>query len=62
MLSQIGKPIDKPLMASIKIIPPNNTDEIPAHIKSEATAIADEELANITKITNLILEGKETLY
>ena len=62
LLSQIGKPIDKPLMASIKIIPPNNTDEIPAHIKSEATAIADEELANITKITNLILEGKETLY
>ncbi len=61
LLSQIGKPIDQPLMASIKVIPSNKSD-LPGHIVSEMIAIADEELANITKITMQILEGKVTMY
>lgn len=61
ILSQIGKPIDQPLVASIKVIP-EDEKELPTHIKEEIKAIADEELANITKITYLILEEKETLY
>jgi len=61
ILSQIGKPIDQPLVASIKVIP-EDEKELPTHIKEEIKAIADEELANITKVTYLILEEKETLY
>ncbi|ADI32253.1 methionine adenosyltransferase [Staphylothermus hellenicus] len=62
LLSQIGKPIDQPLVASIKIIPDNKHLELPGHVVEEIKAIADEELANITKITMDILEGKEILY
>jgi S-adenosylmethionine synthetase len=61
LLSQIGKPIDQPQVASIKIIP-NGHDELPAYLVEEARAIADEELENITRITGLILDGKVTLY
>jgi S-adenosylmethionine synthetase len=62
LLSQIGKPIDQPLVASIKIIPDKKYDNLPAHIVEEIKAIADEELSNITKVTMDILEGKEILY
>lgn len=62
LLSQIGKPIDQPLIASIKIIPDNKYAELPGHIVEEIRAIADEELANITRITMDILENKEILY
>ncbi|ABN70389.1 methionine adenosyltransferase [Staphylothermus marinus F1] len=62
LLSQIGKPIDQPLVASIKIIPDNKHLELPGHVVEEIRAIADEELANITKVTMDILEGKEILY
>lgn len=61
ILSQIGKPIDQPLMASIKVIPANKSD-LPGHIVSEMISIADEELANITKITMQILDGRVTIY
>ena len=62
LLSQIGKPIDQPLVASIKIIPDEYGKELPTHVVEEIKAIADEELSNITKITYEILEGKEMLY
>ncbi|MCD6301484.1 MAG: methionine adenosyltransferase [Staphylothermus sp.] len=62
LLSQIGKPIDQPLVASIKIIPNKYGEELPTHIVEEIKAIADEELSNITRITYEILEGKEMLY
>ncbi len=62
LLSQIGKPIDQPLVASIKVIPEDFDKEIPGHVVSEIKAIADEELANITKITEMILKGGVILY
>ncbi len=61
LLSQIGKPIDQPQIASIKVITKDN-GELPGHLVSEMKAIADEELSNITKVTELILEGKVLLY
>ncbi len=61
LLSQIGKPIDKPLIASIKVLPLDN-DGVSSNAVNEAIAIADEELENITEITRYILEGKEILY
>lgn len=62
LVSQIGKPIDQPLVASIKVLPDNPGRDVPNHIISEAVAIADEELSNITKITESILENREILY
>ncbi|MCD6196538.1 MAG: methionine adenosyltransferase, partial [Staphylothermus sp.] len=62
LLSQIGKPIDQPLVASIKIIPDEYGKELPTHVVEEIKTIANEELTNITKITYEILEGKEMLY
>ena len=60
ILSQIGKPIDHPLIAAISILPEDvgkfNT------IKYEAESIMDDLLANITKLTKLILEEKVNLF
>ncbi len=63
LLSQIGKPIDQPLVASIKLIPSDSSmTEIPGHIKSEINGIADEELANIKRVTEMVLNDQVTLY
>jgi len=61
LLSQIGKPIDQPLIASIKVLP-DNEDNVTSDKVNEAIGIADEELANITSITKRIIESQETLY
>ncbi|HIC99169.1 MAG TPA: methionine adenosyltransferase, partial [Pyrodictiaceae archaeon] len=51
ILSQIGKPIDEPLVASIQVIPkPGYKVE---SFEKDAYKIADEWLANITKIPRL---------
>ncbi len=60
LLSQIGKPIDEPLMANVKILP--EKDELPKHIVSEVEGIVNEELENITKVTDLILKGQVILF
>jgi len=62
IVSQIGKPINQPLIASIRVVPDTDIPEIPSNIANEAMAIAREELDNITKITDLIMSGKVILY
>jgi S-adenosylmethionine synthetase len=63
ILSQIGKPIDKPLVASIKLIPLDiNMAEPPSHVLNEIRRIADEELENIVKVTELVLNDKVSMY
>ncbi len=63
LLSQIGKPIDRPLIASVKLIPRNPAImEIPSHIREDVRGIVDEYLANIRQVTELILSDKVTLY
>ncbi len=52
LLSQIGEPIDRPLVAEVDMVAPN----------AEARAIADEELASIKKIEKLILEEKLEVF
>jgi len=59
-LSQIGRPIDDPLVANVKILP--ETKELPQHIVSEIEVIVDEELKNITKITDMVLKEEVILY
>lgn len=60
LLSQIGRPIDDPLIANIKILP--ETKELPQHIISEIEVIANEGLENITKITDMVLKEEVILY
>ncbi|ALV62572.1 Archaeal S-adenosylmethionine synthetase [Thermococcus sp. 2319x1] len=60
ILSQIGKPIDEPLVASIQAIPkPGYKVE---QFERQAYEIADEWLANITKIQKMILEDKINVF
>ncbi|VVB90346.1 S-adenosylmethionine synthase [uncultured archaeon] len=56
ILSQIGKPIDQPLIASAQVIPEDGANM--KVIKSESEAIIDKWLADITKITELIARGE----
>ncbi len=56
LLSQIGKPIDEPLVASVQFIPERELD-IP-HIQRESEKIVDGWLDNISHITNMVAEGK----
>ncbi|MEM1803089.1 MAG: methionine adenosyltransferase [Desulfurococcaceae archaeon] len=63
LLSQIGKPIDKPLIASVKLVPRDMSIlEIPGHVKSDITGVVDELLANIRKTTELVINEQVSLY
>lgn len=55
LLSQIGKPIDHPFVASAQYIPAAGADT--ARIEKEIEAIIDESLANITSITERVIKG-----
>jgi len=60
ILSQIGKPIDEPLVASIQAIPkPGYKVE---QFEKQAYEITDEWLANITKIQKMVLEDKINIF
>ncbi|ADT83547.1 methionine adenosyltransferase [Thermococcus barophilus] len=60
ILSQIGKPIDEPLVASIQIIPKQGYKI--ESFERDAYEIADEWLANITKIQRMIIEDKLNVF
>ncbi|MDP3103367.1 MAG: methionine adenosyltransferase [Candidatus Methanoperedens sp.] len=56
ILSQIGKPIDHPLIASAQVIPQDGANM--NTIKSESEAIIDKWLGDITRITEMIVRGE----
>ncbi|HII01342.1 TPA: methionine adenosyltransferase [Methanosarcinaceae archaeon] len=56
LLSQIGKPIDQPLVASAQIIPEDGTSF--SQVKAEAEAVMDDWLSNVTKITDMVVKGE----
>ncbi len=56
ILSQIGHPIDEPLIASAQVIPQDGANM--KEIKSESEAIIDKWLADITKITDMTTRGE----
>lgn len=60
ILSQIGHPIDQPLVANAQIITENGTKI--NTIKSEAEVIIEQWLKDVTKVTDLIVEGKVTTF
>lgn len=60
IVSQIGKAIDDPQAASIQLV---MADGAPlSGVQSEAEAVADEWLANISKITDLIVNGEVSVF
>ena len=56
LLSQIGKPIDQPLVASAQIIPREGTSF--GKVKAETEVIIDDWLSNVTKITEMVIKGE----
>ncbi len=59
-VSQIGKPIDDPQAASIQLV---MADGAPlSGVQSEAEAVADEWLANISRITELVVNGEVSVF
>jgi S-adenosylmethionine synthetase len=48
-------------MAGVKVVPEQGY-HLSDNIKSEIRSIVDEELANITRLTDLFVEGKLTLF
>jgi S-adenosylmethionine synthetase len=56
LLSQIGKPIDHPLVASIQYIPKEGADT--RGLEQNIEAIIDDGLANITSITEKVIKGE----
>ncbi len=60
ILAQIGHPIDHPLLASTDLI---MAEGVPlSKVKGEVEGVVDEWLANIDRITQLLLEGKISTY
>lgn len=59
MLSQIGKPINEPLMVDVKVVP---EEKLTNDIVNDVKGIVEEVLLNTDKITMDILEGKVTLF
>jgi S-adenosylmethionine synthetase len=61
LLSQIGRPIDDPLVADVKVnLEPGAS--LTGDMRREIEAIVDEELAGITRLTDLILRGEAPLF
>jgi len=56
LLSQIGKPIDQPIVASAQVIPKEGTSF--AKVKAEAEVVMDDWLSNVTKITEMVIKGE----
>ena len=60
ILSQIGKPIDQPQIASIELIPANGADL--EKIKRDAESIANNWLENIEKVTKMVIDEEVTVF
>jgi S-adenosylmethionine synthetase len=60
LLSQIGAPIDQPQIATAQLIMAEGAKI--SGIKKEAEAIIDDWLSNITKITDMVVNGELTVF
>ncbi|PVU71895.1 methionine adenosyltransferase [Vulcanisaeta sp. SCGC AB-777_J10] len=61
LLSQIGKPINEPLVANVELLTESGA-ELTGEVKSEVEGIVNEELENITALTDLVVKNKVTLF
>jgi S-adenosylmethionine synthetase len=60
ILSQIGKPIDEPHVASVQVVPKEGFDF--ATVEKQATEMMDDWLENIPKIQQRIFKGEISTY
>jgi len=60
ILSQIGRPIDEPQAASANVIYAEGVN--PGKYEKEIAAIYNEKLANITSLTEEIVNGRVTVF
>jgi len=60
MLSQIGKPIDQPHIASVQIVPKQGADM--KNLEAASMEILDEWLANIPKLQQMLFRGELSTY
>ncbi|BDB97098.1 S-adenosylmethionine synthetase [Saccharolobus caldissimus] len=60
ILGQIGRPIDDPLIANVDVL--TYSGKLSDETKNEIEGIVDEMLSSFNKLTELILEGKVTLF
>jgi S-adenosylmethionine synthetase len=60
MLSQIGKPIDEPHIASVQIVPKEGVDI--KTVEAGAIQILDDWLANIPKLQQMLFRGELSTY
>jgi S-adenosylmethionine synthetase len=56
LLSQIGQPIDRPLVASVQVLPASGVKM--QKIKGEIDGIVDHWLENVTAITEKVIRGE----
>lgn len=56
LLSQIGKPIDQPLVASVQVLPACGVKL--KDINAEILGVVDDKLANVTQVTEKVIAGK----
>lgn len=60
LLSQIGKPIDNPLIANVEVI--TEGGELTNDMRREAESITDEELSKISRLTMMFVKGEITPF
>ncbi len=58
LLSQIGKPVDKPALASVQLIMDRNMNRV----KDDVYSVVNENLENITDVTRDIVNGKVNVF
>ncbi|MFP3157764.1 MAG: methionine adenosyltransferase [Caldivirga sp.] len=61
LLSQIGKPIDNPLIANVEMVM-DEGGELTGEVKREAEAITDEEISKVTRLTSMFIKGEITPF
>jgi S-adenosylmethionine synthetase len=60
LLSQIGRPIDRPHVADVHVVPEAGTTV--ADVAPDIRAIVDEELANVTDVTRRVIDGELSTF
>lgn len=60
ILSQIGKPINEPQVAHVQLIPKKGYTL--GNISADVKSIVDEDIANISRVTDVILKGEVELF
>jgi S-adenosylmethionine synthetase len=62
LLSQIGRPLNDPLVANVKVLAENQGEPLPSNLVREIEAIVEEELDSYSKLTRMLVEGRVTVF